>query len=421
MYKNQAYGTTYEPAVFIYNKRLVTADEVPQDHAAFAKLLDHEDRQVQGQGHDVRHREERRRLHVRRAGREILPRHEGPRERLRRDELPRLLEHRQHAGEGVVGRAPARLQRAGLVCAGAREEGPEPRRRAAEGLHAGAVARDVHRQAGEEPERGQGVDRLHPVRARPEADRQRRRAVRDPHRRRRRIHGGVAQQAARRQRRSRSRSARRSSRTSTRRSASNSWPPGRQTLARRRQVSRTFRGARARARAAERRGTMATAREAHATGRAPRASRRGSRPAARADDPRHGVRGARAAVADRLPEPARRAVLRRGQDRRARRLRVHLRRSGFLERARQFAADRRRHDADRRAARRGARVRDGAHRFSRQALDRAGDARAELRVADGAVVRLRRRRRARSASIRCGRPSSSAWRRGAFTRSRRWR
>ncbi|HXN14873.1 MAG TPA: ABC transporter substrate-binding protein [Usitatibacter sp.] len=39
VYKNQAYGTTYEPAVFIYNKRLVTADEIPQDHAAFAKLL----------------------------------------------------------------------------------------------------------------------------------------------------------------------------------------------------------------------------------------------------------------------------------------------------------------------------------------------------------------------------------------------
>ncbi|HEY1328781.1 MAG TPA: ABC transporter substrate-binding protein [Casimicrobiaceae bacterium] len=39
VYKDQAYGTTYEPAVFIYNKRLVTADEVPQDHAAFAKLI----------------------------------------------------------------------------------------------------------------------------------------------------------------------------------------------------------------------------------------------------------------------------------------------------------------------------------------------------------------------------------------------
>jgi iron(III) transport system substrate-binding protein len=38
-YKDQAYGTTYEPAVFIYNKRLVTGDEIPQDHAAFAKLI----------------------------------------------------------------------------------------------------------------------------------------------------------------------------------------------------------------------------------------------------------------------------------------------------------------------------------------------------------------------------------------------
>jgi iron(III) transport system substrate-binding protein len=40
VYKNQAYGTTFEPAVFIYNKRLVAADEVPQDHAAFAKLIE---------------------------------------------------------------------------------------------------------------------------------------------------------------------------------------------------------------------------------------------------------------------------------------------------------------------------------------------------------------------------------------------
>src|ERR1700682_4431921 len=39
VYKNQAYGTTYEPAVFIYNKRLVTGDEIPQDYAAFAKLI----------------------------------------------------------------------------------------------------------------------------------------------------------------------------------------------------------------------------------------------------------------------------------------------------------------------------------------------------------------------------------------------
>jgi iron(III) transport system substrate-binding protein len=40
VYKGSAWGTTYEPAVFIYNKRLVTPDEVPQDHAAFVKLID---------------------------------------------------------------------------------------------------------------------------------------------------------------------------------------------------------------------------------------------------------------------------------------------------------------------------------------------------------------------------------------------
>jgi iron(III) transport system substrate-binding protein len=39
VYKDQAYGTTYEPAVFIYNKRLVTGEDIPQDHAGFAKIL----------------------------------------------------------------------------------------------------------------------------------------------------------------------------------------------------------------------------------------------------------------------------------------------------------------------------------------------------------------------------------------------
>jgi iron(III) transport system substrate-binding protein len=39
VYKDQAYGTTYEPAVFIYNKRLVSSDEIPQDHAGFVKVL----------------------------------------------------------------------------------------------------------------------------------------------------------------------------------------------------------------------------------------------------------------------------------------------------------------------------------------------------------------------------------------------
>jgi iron(III) transport system substrate-binding protein len=39
IWKDTAYGTTYEPAAFIYNKRLVSANEVPTTHAALAKLV----------------------------------------------------------------------------------------------------------------------------------------------------------------------------------------------------------------------------------------------------------------------------------------------------------------------------------------------------------------------------------------------
>jgi iron(III) transport system substrate-binding protein len=38
-YKDQAYGTTYEPTVFIYNKRLVTGADIPTDHESFAKII----------------------------------------------------------------------------------------------------------------------------------------------------------------------------------------------------------------------------------------------------------------------------------------------------------------------------------------------------------------------------------------------
>jgi iron(III) transport system substrate-binding protein len=39
VWKDSAYGTTYEPAVFIYNKRLVPEGDVPKSHAALAKLI----------------------------------------------------------------------------------------------------------------------------------------------------------------------------------------------------------------------------------------------------------------------------------------------------------------------------------------------------------------------------------------------
>ena len=39
VWDEQAYGTTFEPAAIVYNKRLVDAKEVPQTHAEFAKLI----------------------------------------------------------------------------------------------------------------------------------------------------------------------------------------------------------------------------------------------------------------------------------------------------------------------------------------------------------------------------------------------
>jgi iron(III) transport system substrate-binding protein len=38
-WKNEAYGTTFEPVVFVYNERLLRGDDVPQTHADFARLL----------------------------------------------------------------------------------------------------------------------------------------------------------------------------------------------------------------------------------------------------------------------------------------------------------------------------------------------------------------------------------------------
>ena len=39
VWKNSAYGTTYEPITFVYNKRLVPEADVPKDHTDLLKLL----------------------------------------------------------------------------------------------------------------------------------------------------------------------------------------------------------------------------------------------------------------------------------------------------------------------------------------------------------------------------------------------
>lgn len=48
VYRDEAYGTTYEPAVFIYNKKLVTGSDIPQDHTQFAKILNTESAKFKG-------------------------------------------------------------------------------------------------------------------------------------------------------------------------------------------------------------------------------------------------------------------------------------------------------------------------------------------------------------------------------------
>ena len=39
VWRNEAFGTTFEPVVIVYNKRLLAPEEVPQTHATFAKML----------------------------------------------------------------------------------------------------------------------------------------------------------------------------------------------------------------------------------------------------------------------------------------------------------------------------------------------------------------------------------------------
>lgn len=47
-WKNEAFGTTYEPIGFVYNKRLIPANDVPQTHADFIKLLNTQTEKFKG-------------------------------------------------------------------------------------------------------------------------------------------------------------------------------------------------------------------------------------------------------------------------------------------------------------------------------------------------------------------------------------
>ncbi|HUR89403.1 MAG TPA: ABC transporter substrate-binding protein [Ramlibacter sp.] len=48
VWKNQAYGTTYEPIAIVYNKRLLTGDEIPQSHADLLRVFQQKTDKLKG-------------------------------------------------------------------------------------------------------------------------------------------------------------------------------------------------------------------------------------------------------------------------------------------------------------------------------------------------------------------------------------
>jgi iron(III) transport system substrate-binding protein len=48
VWKNEAYGTTYEPIAIVYNKRLLTGDEIPQSHADLVRVFTHKADKLKG-------------------------------------------------------------------------------------------------------------------------------------------------------------------------------------------------------------------------------------------------------------------------------------------------------------------------------------------------------------------------------------
>ncbi|MEO8080949.1 MAG: ABC transporter substrate-binding protein, partial [Caldimonas sp.] len=48
VWKNEAFGTTYEPIAIVYNKRLLTGDEIPQSHADMARVLTQKQDKLKG-------------------------------------------------------------------------------------------------------------------------------------------------------------------------------------------------------------------------------------------------------------------------------------------------------------------------------------------------------------------------------------
>ena len=167
IWKGEAYGTTFEPIVFVYNKRLLKPEEAPQTHADLTKLLRAQPDRFKGKltAYDPE-----------RSGVGFLlltqdartdPAYEEAAARLRQRRRQALHQHRRHAGADLVGRAHPRLQHLLLLRPLQAEEGPVARVRLPQGLHAGDVAHRRPPQGGAPPERVEGLPRLPALRPRP--------------------------------------------------------------------------------------------------------------------------------------------------------------------------------------------------------------------------------------------------------------
>ena len=172
VWRNQAYGTTYEPITFVYNKRLVPAADVPQDHTALLNLLNTKgaafknkitayDPEKSGVGYlfvneDVKNFPQAWDL-FRAMGKTGIKLYTSAGAM-----IERVTSGEHTIAYGVFGSyALARSKKV-----------PNARRRDAEGLHARHLARGVHLRQGQEPERRQAVPRLPGVEARADDHRQ---------------------------------------------------------------------------------------------------------------------------------------------------------------------------------------------------------------------------------------------------------
>ena len=133
VWENKAFGTTYEPITFVYNKRLVPAADVPADHTALLTLLRRKPMPTRARSRPM----------IRRSPASAFCSSTRTRRTSRRPSISSAPSEGQHQALHLggrddracdLGRAHHRLRHFRLLCARPFEEGAEPRHRDAEGL-----------------------------------------------------------------------------------------------------------------------------------------------------------------------------------------------------------------------------------------------------------------------------------------------